>query len=62
MGIRVDAFVVDVVQFGALIERPLWQILAATSQVAFDGDVIFGAYDLATHTRFLIQADHRIAR
>src|SRR5678809_328130 len=62
MGIRVDAFVVDVVQFGALIERPLWRILTETSQVEFDGDAIFGAYDRATQTRFLIRADHRIAR
>jgi hypothetical protein len=62
MGIRVTAFVVDVVQFAALIDRPLWQILSEASRVPFDGDAIFSASDRATNTHYLIRADHGIAR
>ena len=41
MGIRIEAYAVDVAAFGRLLERPLWRILLDLSQTPQGDDILF---------------------
>jgi hypothetical protein len=62
VGVRIDAYVVDVVALGKLIERPLWHILFDLRRDARTDDILFGVFDPIARTRHHIRPDRVIVR
>jgi hypothetical protein len=60
VGVRIDAYVVDIVALGKLIDRPLWRVLSDLRRDARADDILFGVYDPTARTRYHVRPDRLI--